>query len=460
MGITDRITAAYNAFRGKRQPLQINTNTQVVGYPSPVYGEGNQQSNISDGYIGSDQAFSIIRKIARTAAMIPLNVMYVKDEKALKEYQFACKTLTFNPQDQLKRELLKYKALESAGEEHPLQQLLDTPNDLYSKTEFREGAATMRLATGNTYLYAPLPELGTDYPVEMWLLPSPYMQPVVVNTFPRYITKYQMNLYGIKEFLKEEIIHIRYFNPRFTTDGGELIGLSPLKAGSKIVYRQKAETDFAVSGFQNGGMAGIASREDFDDANDPGLGKIKDDFYTEGSGPKANRKVLFMAGKWNYTHIGLSPVDMDILNSEVKTFKRLCNLYGVDDRLFNNDSTGSENSVKEMVRHLYTNAALPEVYALRDALNASLVPYFNKTGRKVYIDADITGIPELQEDMKRMADIFAGLPIMIPNQIMKAFGYDEDPNPDMNKVYVKTGYQLLEDIASVPDIQPVTPNGK
>ena len=426
---------------------------------APVYGEGNQEQNVNEGFIGSDDVYSIIRKIARTSAMVPLNVYYVKNEKALKEYQYHSKRLDFSPQAMVKREQLKLKALDMAGAEHPLQQLLDTPNELYSKTEFREGTAAMRLITGNCYIYAPIPDLGTDYPVETWLMPSPYIQPIIQNSFPRQVLKYQMNLFGLRDFAKEEVIHIRYFNPNFTTNGSELIGLSPLRAGSKIVTRQKAETDYAVSGFQNGGMSGIASREDYDDANDPGLSKIKEDFYTEGSGSKNNRKVLFMAGKWVYTHIGLSPVDMNILESEIRTFKKLCNLYGVDDRLFNNDSTGSENSVKEMIRHLYTNAALPEVYALRDAYNAALLPYFNKGGQKVYIDADITGIPELQEDYERMANIFANLPIMIPNQIMKAFGYDEDPDPNMSKVYVKTGYTSLEDLTAPPDLPVVTPNG-
>jgi hypothetical protein len=149
---------------------------------------------------------------------------------------------------------------------------------------------------------------------------------------------------------------------------------------------------------------------------------------------------------------------MNVLQSEVRTFKKLCNLYGISDILFNNSDASTESNVTEMVKALYTNAALPEVYALRDALNAYLTPKY-QDGNKYYIDCDITGISELQDDMKEMAEIYSTLPIMIPNLIMESFNYGKIEDPNMDKVYVKTGYTDLESIQSIGDIEPVTPDG-
>ena len=42
----------------------------------------------------------------------------------------------------------------------------------------------------------------------------------------------------------------------------------------------------------------------------------------------------------------------------------------------NNGEASTESNVKEMVKRLYTNAALPEVYALRDSLNKYICPAF------------------------------------------------------------------------------------
>ena len=268
-----------------------------------------------------------------------------------------------------------------------------------------------------------------------------------------------MNMNGIIPFTVDEVLHLKYFNPNFTTAGDELVGLSPLRAGAKILTRQQSEVDYAVSSFQNNGARGIITREDYEDATDPNIGKMKADYYAETAGTNNAQKLFFTAGKWQYLDIGLSPVDMNLLESEIKTFKRLCNLYGVSDILFNNGEAATESNVKEMIKQLYTNAALPEVYAFRDLINNSLTAKYNDKGGKYFVDCDITGISELQDDMKAMAEIFSTLPIMVPNLILEAFNYGKMDDPMMDKVYVKTGYTDIESLNAVSDLPPITPDG-
>ena len=447
-------------FLGIPTAQKIATQFTTVG-GLPVYSNYDTISNIYNGYVTSDDVYSIVRRIARTAAMVPLCVYKVKDEKAMKEYEFASKQNNYSTQNLMRKEVLKLKALEKVGVDNPLQKLLDNPNPVYSKTEFNEGAYTFRLITGNTYIHTPLLELGVNKgkPLEMWLLPSQYMSLQVSDTWPRSVLYYRLQIADLMTFPTDEVIHLRYFNPLFNYVGQELIGMSPLRAGAKILDRQKAETDYSVSAFQNGGISGIVSNESFqpDEASTLSLGKMKADFYNEATGTGNARKLLFTLGKMQYTAIGLSPVDMDVLNSEVRTFKKLCNLYGVSDRLFNNDASGSEISVDVAYKDLYTNAALPEVYAYRDALNLSLTPKFNTKSEKYFIDCDLTSIPELQDDMKDMASIFSSLPIMIPNIIAKAYGWGDINEEGMDKVYVKNGYTQLDDMGPVNDL-PITPD--
>jgi HK97 family phage portal protein len=445
-------------FLGIQTAQKIATQSTMIG-GLPVYSNYDTLSNIYNGYVTSDDVYSIVRRIARTAAMVPLCVYKVKDENAMKEYEFASKQTNYSTQDMLRKEVLKLKALEKVTPSNPLQKLLDNPNPVYSKTEFNEGAYTFRLITGNTYIHTPLLELGVNAgrPLEMWLLPSQFMSLQVSDTWPRKVLYYRLQIADLMTFPIEDVIHLRYFNPLFNFVGQELIGMSPLRAGAKILDRQQAETDYSVNAFQNSGISGIISNESFADASTESLGKMKADFYNEATGTGNARKLLFTLGKMNYTAIGLGPVDMDVLNSEIRTFKKLCNLYGVSDILFNNDSSSTESNVKEMIKQMYTNAALPEVYAYRDALNMSLTPKFNTKGEKYFIDCDITSIPELQDDMKDMANIFSSLPIMIPNIIAKAYGWGEINEEGMDKVYVKNGYTQLDDMGPVNDL-PITPD--
>lgn len=431
----------------------------------PVYNLSDTIQNINEGYCGSDDFYSIIRRIARTAAMIPLKVYKVVDDEAMKKYRAACETKSYSTKSLLKAQFLKTKALEEVAGDNPLQKLLDNPNPSYAKTEFYEGAYTFRLSTGNTYLHTPLLKFGVNAnkPAEIWILPSQWTSLQVSDTWPRRVLGYRLTMGQIIEIPVEEVIHIRYFNPQYTFVGNELIGLSPLRAGAKVLARQESETDYSVNAFQNSGISGIVYNKSLGiDEAEPGvLGKMKSDFYSEASGTDNARKLLFQAGDIGYTAIGLSPVDMQVIESMKITFKKACNLFGVSDRLFNNDATGSEISVDIAYKDLYTNAALPEVYAMRDSLNLSLTPKFNDGNVKYFIDADITGVTELQDDFKDMANIYGSLPIMNPRVIAEAFGWGTDDVED--KWFIKQGYTSIEDaINGMGGIEPLpqdTANG-
>lgn len=428
-----------------------------IGTGFPVYSAVNTQRNVEE-YCTSEDVYAIVSRIAKTAAMIPLKVYKVKDEKALKIYENAILQKDYSTRTLLKNQFLKVKALQEVPDDNDLQWLLDHPNPQYSKTEYLEGSYTFRLLTGNTYEHAPLLEFGVNAgrPNELWLMPPQWTSLQVSDTWPRMIIAYRLQIATLITLPVGEVIHTRKFNPRYTYMGNELIGMSPLEAGSQTLDRGQAETDYSVNAFQNSGISGIVANESLrpDEVTTEVLGDMKTRFYAEAAGVHNARKLLMMAGKIIYTQIGLSPVDMNVLASEVRTFKKLCNLYGVSDMLFNNDGIGNGIGGKTDIvfKDLYTNAALPEVFAKRDAYNAFLTPKFSKGKDKYFIDADITGITELQDDMKDMATVYSTNPIMNPFIIAQAFGWDTTGVE--NKWFIKQGYQTIDD-AMLGAIQPL-----
>lgn len=425
--------------------IKSYSNSNISTFLPMLYGNSLFNSDASKAYTTNSDAYSVIKRIAKTAAMIPLIVYKVKDEKALKEYEWQTKQHNYSTQSLVKKQLLKARALEPVTEEHKLNKLLNNPNPYESQTEHREGIYIFRLSTGNAFVYTPFPDFGENKgkPIEMWTLPSQYMTLKTETGFPPKVTSYDLNMGGLMPIPPEEIMHLKYFNPDFGMNGEQLIGLNPLRAGIKILQRSNAEMDYSVNAFDNGGISGIVANESVDEATAEVLGKLKESFYKEATGVKNARKLLFQAGKIEYIPIGLGPVDMQLIESEKITFKKFCNLYGVSDILFNNSDASTESNVETMVKQLYINAALPEVYAYRDMLNSKIVPMFKE---RLYVDCDISGISELQEDMKRMADIFNSLPIMVPNFILDAFSYGKSEDPLMDKVYVKNGYTPIEDL--------------
>lgn len=452
MGIKAAWQALFKQKAAIRNPLPQSALIQM-GIAN--YGQDNQEQNI-EKYATLDDIYSVIRLIAKTAATVPVRVYRVKDEQKFSRYEAQTKAQLFTTQGLVKRMFLKEQAMEEVQRNHELQLLIDRPNGLCTGHEFKEGFYTMKLATGNGYIYAPKVELGVNAgkTAEMFLLPSQYTAPKITQGYPRYITGYELNLFGVKYLPFEEVMHSRYFNPRYTTMGDELVGLSPLSALHKTSIRAASEQDYMVRGFQNSGAQGIVNFEELDPNDDntaERLGGMKSDFYREGSGTINARKSIFHAGKTSFTEIGLGPVDMQVIESQKITFKKICNAYGISDVLFNNGEAATESNVNEMVKRLYTNAVLPEVYAFAAMLNH----HFGAAYPGYYIDVDLTGITELQEDYQELATIFSSLPIMQPNMILEAFKYGKSDDPLMDKYYVKTGYEPIEAL-DIPDTLPIS----
>lgn len=65
-------------FLGIPTAQKIATQFTTVG-GLPVYSNYDTISNIYNGYVTSDDVYSIVRRIARTAAMVPLCVYKVKE---------------------------------------------------------------------------------------------------------------------------------------------------------------------------------------------------------------------------------------------------------------------------------------------------------------------------------------------------------------------------------------------
>jgi len=434
----------------------------------PVFNNGDAISNINEGYCGSEDVYSIVKRISTHSAMLmdTFKVNKIVDEEAFEKFMAFEKLRDYSVKGRAKSAFLKSKALEEVQGPNDLQRLLDNPNPSYIKSEYNSGLSIMRLITGNTYIHAPSLEFGVNKgrPAELWIMPSQFTSLQVSDTWPRRILGYKLIMGVIQDVPAQDVIQVRYFNPQYTYVGNELIGLSPLRAGSKVLDKNESETQYSVNAFQNAGISGIVYNESIsgDEVAPDVLGKLKSDFYNEGSGTANARKLLFQAGKIGYQAVGLGPVDMDVLASMKLTFKKLCNLFGVSDRLFNNDATGSEVSDDNTRKDFYINAVLPEVCAFRDAYNTYLVPKFNDDKNKYFIDFDISNIIELQDNFKDMASIYGQLPFTNLGVVAKAFNIDVDQSdPILKQWFIKNGYTTIEDAMAGPvDPLPIdTQNG-
>ena len=421
----------------------------------PVYPDIDQKKAIEEGYAKNADVYSIVSKKSQMAANIPFYVYQVKKDgqKALREYKQLTNGDCLNEDALFKAALLKTKALEQVDEKNELSRLLSAPSPYMSSTEFFEAAYGFLNLTGNAFIGKERLGMGANQGKvqRLYTLPSQYMEIIPSPAWPITAAGYVLFLWGQQGMPEENVIHVKYFNPVYKQDASFLYGLSPLQAGFKTLTKSNSAEDSSVSQYQHGGPAGMVYNESIDpgDINEPMVGGLKKKWEAETWGNKNRGKVLFSAGKLGYLQTGLSPVDLGILQAEMPTFRQLCRLWKMPSALFNDSEYATLSNMKEYAKMAYTDAIIPDVIKMRDALNRTLLKDFGMEGQ-YYIDADFTNVSALQQDMKTLAEWLNLSPEITYNERRELKMFERLNDTNMDKVYVQSSLVPLEDLSMQP----------
>jgi HK97 family phage portal protein len=449
------ILSAINPFQQKATMPggMINVNNPFADFGGllvgrTLYPELNQRKFVND-YINNSEVYAIIKRISKTVSTVPFYVYKVKDKKALNRYTSMTKNST-TTQDLAKAELIRVKAISEIADS-PLNDLLEKPNPYQSLSEFIESVIGYKLICGNSYVWANRLESGKVQ--ELVVLPPQYMAIISDGTI-NGVEGYSFTLVGWDFLDAKDVIHLKYFNPFFDTNGNQLYGLSPLQAAYRTVQRSNDAKDTSVGMLQNQGPKGILYADESNNFGQEEAGKLKEDFYnqygtkTQGQILQNAGKILIAGAKLGWVNMGLSPIDLQLLESEKVTLRELCNVYGVNSALFNDPDNKTYNNMKEAKKEMLTQVVLPELVVLRDAFNRFFAV---EIGNGYYIDFDITVFPELQEDMKELSAILSQSWWITPNEKRAAMRYDTSDDSVMDEIFIPAGYLPIDELTMLQD---------
>jgi HK97 family phage portal protein len=403
----------------------------------PVYMPDDLESYVKTAFLFNPIVYSIITFITQKAGTIPWAVYEVKNEKALNLYKSASHNLPY-----WKKEAVKVKALESLPN-HDLNQLFITPNPLQSWSELTEQEIGFKLITGNSYTHCIGPEGGANAGriQEMWNLPS---QLVVIVTGDQItpVLRYEMRGYSDVKIPPEQIIHVKNWTPSYV-NGQFLYGVSPIQAARRVITRSNSSYDASVASFQNMGAYGMITgdaKSDEQSLTPEQLEEIKRQ-YKKKTGPKnAGQSLITSAGlKWQ--QMGMSPVDMNVIESDKMDLRTLCMIFHVPSELFGDAATKTYSNTKEAGSAVYTNAVIPALTQKRDAINKMVKSRYKEN---IYVDFDVSMISELQDDITILTTALANAWYLTPNEKrdMLSFGMDES-NDVMNDYFIPAGLTPL-----------------
>ena len=392
-----------------------------------VYPPDSVDTYIDRGYLFNPVVYSIVSFIAQKAGAIPWGVYEVKNDKALHSYKSAN---SYN----LNTKIIKTKAL-VALPDHELNAIFLKPNILQGWAEFFEQVVGFKLVTGNSYIHMIGPTAGLNKGSirEMWNIPSQIIRPVAGDRMePVRGYKY---LASNDIILPESMIHLKYWTPEYF-NGQNLVGLSPLRASLRLITKSNSSFDSSVGALQNQGAFGIISAEKDTDLTEEQADMIESRLREKVGGPANRGKNIVTSATLKWQQMGMSPVDLNIIESDRMDLRALCNVYHVPSELFNDAANKTYSNTKEAGSAVYTNAVLPALNQFRDAFNQ----YISNKYPGLYCDYDASMISELQDDLQVMATALSSVWYLSPNEKRDLLNFSADEtNPLMNEYWVPSG---------------------
>lgn len=389
----------------------------------------DNRAYVEDGYLGNSDVYSIVTFLARKAGSIPWYVYKMKpgekSRTSLERYKQLSKGIM--NKGAFERAMIERK---NAYEENmvtstPLAKLLERPNPMQAQDQFFQNLFGYRILSGEGNIYGNDGAIPNGRFVELNVLPTQFLE---IYPDPK-------DLYGLLGYKlmvgqginlpKDQVCHWKSWNPDFNdVTRSHLRGVSPLRSAWKLLRMSNNAADASAKMTYNGGAKGALVPEVVNN-NVPQMtpeqaSTIQRAINERLNGTDNKGSVGILQYPYNYLNFGLSSVDMELVKTMQLSLHQWCRVFGLPIVLFDTD-TSSYNNYTNAMRDLITNTIVPLCCELRDELNSWLVPRF---GENVYIDFDISALPELQSDMEKMVQQLKAADWLTFDEKRTAMGYD------------------------------------
>ena len=315
-------------------------------------------------------------------------------------------------------------ARNSGGEEvevSPFLDLIRQPNPLQSGPEFMRAVVGFFRISGNSYLERVMVgqqarEMYALRPDRMEVLPSSTGFPM---GYKFSVGTACVNFEADPRTGQSEIRHMKSFNPL-----DDYYGMSPLMAGAYAVDQHNESMRWVQSLLQNGAAPSGAMELGEGALTDDQFNRLKSEIDEKYSGSTNAGRPMLLEGGLKWTQMGMSPVDVAIIETKYSAARDISLALGVPPLLLNIPGDSTYSNYKEARLAFYEETVIPLAEYIRDELNAWLSESFG--GVTLDIDMDkIPAIAEKRREMWMMADASSDLTINERRQIK---GYDKLAN--------------------------------
>jgi HK97 family phage portal protein len=328
-----------------------------------------------------------------------------------------------------------------ALKESTIYELFDKPNISkgYTISDIDEQIFLYLLCAGNAYVYGGT-RFNSDLIEELDILPPAYVDIESNNNFFLPELKYRFSLGQQRIFTKEQIAHIKFFNPAYSSILDSHKGLSAIQSAIWAVKAGSDRWTAQASMLENKGVGGILTGKGDRPLTKEESDKINEGFKKQVGGAGKFNKVHVSNKELGYIQLAMSPTDLKIIESGIISLRTICNVLGVDSSLFNDPENKTYSNRTEAEKSLYTNAVMPLCDKAGTRLAMFLGPNHHP-GKTIRIRKDYSSVECLQENFHEKAKTYALLKnsgIITANVAAEALKQPTSNDENADKLIIST----------------------
>lgn len=341
----------------------------------PVWTERRYEQFAREGYITNVIAHRAMNMIATSAASINWK-LFVQD--------------VYGTRQEVKQ--------------HPLLNLLRTPNYTQDQAAFIEALISYRLIGGNSYILAVGPE--KEAPKELHLLRPDRVSLIVgKNGYPaayRYKTGNAEQDYPIHPVTgASRVLHLKAFHPL-----NDYYGLSPVEAAAYSIDMHNNANGWNQSLLQNSARpsgALVVKQADNQSGNlsEDQYHRIKNQIDEQFSGAANAGRPLLLEGGLEWKEMSLSPREMDYIEAKHSAARDIALAFGVPPQLLGIPGDNTYSNLAEARLALWEQTVLPLLKMVSDGFNGWLTNFYSGDLR---VEADTNGISALGLRQEKLWD--------------------------------------------------------
>lgn len=330
-----------------------------------VFKEFTEETAIKEGYKSSVYVYKCIDKIGKAAGSVPWKVYRLTNG-------------TWEPIEQ-----------------HPLELLMERPNEYMDRSELIEIMTAHLYLSGNS-LHTKVRGVGSEV-IELWPVQPKNITPV--KSTESYISHYEFKEGTQKALIDPaDIIHTKFIDPENT-----FWGMGPLMVAARIIDTDNEAVSWNKIGLQNRGIPDGALTTD-QELSDPVYNETKGRIREQLQGARNARNIMLLSGGFKYQQMSLSPVEMDFINSRKMTKEEICSAFDVPPPIVGIMDNSIYNNMSEARQIFWEDTVIPYLNKIRQVFNQALATDFQKGNEKIFIDYDLTGVQALRKNDKEQVE--------------------------------------------------------